>query len=326
MIVARVLTGVGQGAVQPASASLLADLFAPTDRGRAYGLFIAATAFGTAGAYGLGALSITLGEQLAPLLGLSSWRTGLILLGSVGIFAMLSLRYVQEPPRVERALTRPATFAELLRFCSIHSRLVITLFVGATLAFLAPYGQLAFMPSLFIRKYDWSPDKLAVAYGAIAVIAGAGGSLAGGWLVDHWRRRGVSSSPWILCLGGAFLSLAPAAFAPLAESATVSLVWFGGGDFANWPSIRRWLYIADITPNELRGQITAGHTALIGLVSAGLGPVVVGLLTDRVFGTDAALDRSLSVTFAACALMSTLILTLGYRSYRRALQTRLDIG
>ena len=195
------------------------------------------------------------------------------------------------------------------------------LFVGVTLAFVGPYGQLAFMPALFSRKFGWPPEQLALVYGAIAVLAGAGGSLLGGWLADYGRRRGVASSAWLVCLSGSFLSLAPAAFAPLADSGGVALLGFGvAALFANWPSIGALIAIADITPNELRGQITSGHTAMIGLFSAGLGPVVVGMLTDRVFRSEAALDDSPALTFAGCALLSTLFLAAGHRAYRRLLR------
>ena len=321
MVAARVLTGAGQAAVQPASASLLADLFGPHERGRAYGLFIAATAFGTAGAYGFGALSVAAGELIGPIVGLPAWRIGLMLLGALGMLAVVATLGLREPVRAERALGRPSTLRELALFCSRNRWVLSTLFVGVTLAFVGPYGQLAFMPALFSRKFGWPPEQLALVYGAIAVLAGAGGSLLGGWLADYGRRRGIASSAWLVCLSGSFLSLAPAALAPLADSGGVALLGFGvAALFANWPSIGALIAIADITPNELRGQITSGHTAMIGLFSAGLGPVVVGMLTDRVFRSEAALDDSLALTFAGCALLSTLFLAAGHRAYRRLLR------
>ena len=323
MAAARVVTGAGQAAVQPASASLLADLIGPDERGRAYGLFIAATAFGTAGAYGLGALSVSAGEILGPMLGLPSWRVGLILLGALGASAVAALLWLREPVRTEQAFGRPSTLGELGVFCRRNLKVVSTLFIGVTLAFVAPYGQLAFMPALFSRKFGWSPEQLALVYGAIAVVAGAGGSFLGGWIADYWRRHGAASSAWLVCLSGSFLSLAPAAAAPLADSGSVALVWFAvAALFANWPSVGALAVIAEMTPNELRGQITSGHTAMIGLFSAGLGPVLVGVLTDRVFGSEAALDRSLTLVFAGCAVLSTLFLAVGHRPYRRLVAMR----
>ena len=323
MGLARVMTGVGQAAVQPVSGTLLADLFEPNARGRAYGLFVTGTAFGTAGAFLLGALSVKLGESIGAQIGVPGWRVGLFLLGLMGLFALLALVWVREPARHERALGRPATLAELRAFCVRHALVLSTLFVGVTLTFLAPYGQLAFMPALFSRKYGWSADELAFTYGLIAVLAGGGGSLFAGWLCDRWRRRGLRDGPWRLCLFGAVLSLIPAAAAPLAASAWTALALYGvAGLFANWASVGVLAAVAELAPNELRGQINAGCTATVGLVAAGLGPVVVGVLTDRVFGSEAALDRSLAWTFGGCALLATLALAAGWRSYRGAIASR----
>jgi len=323
MGLARVMTGIGQAAVQPSSGSLLADLFEPNVRGRAYGLFVTGTAFGTAGAFLLGALSVTIGETIGPQIGVPAWRVGLVLLGSLGLLALLALIWMREPARHERALGRPSTFAELRIYCVKHALVLSTLFAGVTLTFLAPYGQLAFMPALFSRKYGWSADELATSYGIIAVVAGGGGGLFAGWLCDWLRQRGVRDSAWRLCLFGAALSLIPAAAAPLADSAHMALVLYGiAGLFTNWASVGVLAAVAELAPNELRGQINAGSTAMVGLLAGGLGPVVVGLLTDRVFGSEAALDRSLAWTFGGCAVAATLVLAIGWRAYRGAIEHR----
>ncbi len=316
MALARVVTGIGQASVQPVSASLLADLFAPGARARAYGLFVAGTAFGTAAAFLLGAASVRIGEVLGASAGLPGWRVGLMLLGGIGVLALAALVWIREPARHERALARPATVPELLGFCRRHWLVLLTLFAGVTFAYLAPYGQLAFMPALFSRKYGWTADELAASFGAIAVVAGGGGSLLGGWLGDRWRERGMRDSAWRLCLFGSVLSLLPATAAPLADSAWTALLLYGvAGLFTNWPSIGALAAIAEIAPNELRGQLNAGSMATVGLIAAGLGPLTVALLTDRVFLSESALDRSLAWTFAGCTVVAAIALAAGWRSY-----------
>lgn len=320
---ARIVTGIGQAPVQPACASLISDLFPPARRGRAFGLFIAATAFGTAGALLLGALSVTAGQRLGPRWGLDEWRAGIMLLGAAGGLVLLLLWSLREPRRHERALGRPSKLVELRAFCVQHAWLLVSLFAGVTFAFLAPYGQLAFMPALFSRKFGWSADQLAYVYGLIAIVAGGGGALWGGWLSDRWRDRGRSDGPWRLCLYGAALSLFPAALAPLCTNAWAAIALYGlAAWFANWPSIGALAAIAEIAPNEFRGQITAGHTACIGLFAAGLGPLFVGLSNDRLFGSDAALDRSLALVFAGSAVASVLLLALGRGTYVRTIDRR----
>jgi MFS family permease len=65
-----------------------------------------------------------------------------------------------------------------------------------------------------------------------------------------------------------------------------------------------------LAPNRLRGKLTAIHLLLVSLVGMGLGPLVVALITDRVFHDDSALPYSLSLTIApglAIALVAALL-------------------
>ncbi len=317
LFVARVLTGVGQAAVQPASTSLLADFFDRDARGRAYGLLVAATALGTAAAFGLGALSVAAGRVMGDWLGLEPWRAGLLMLGLLGLPAAAATWALQEPRRQERAGRQPS-FAELLGFARRNAVPLSTLIGGVVFAFMAPYGQLAFMAALYSRKYGWSPEQLALVYGAVAIVAGAGGSLLGGWLLDRRRARRGCDAGWWLCLWGAFWSLAPGVAAPLLRSAEMSIACFAvAAVFSNWPAVGVLAVITDLAPNELRGQVTAVQTALVGAVSAGFGPVLLGAMTDRVFGSDAALDLSMATLFAACTVASTALLWAGRRAAAR---------
>lgn len=133
----------------------------------------------------------------------------------------------------------------------------------------------------------------------------------------------MRDSAWRLCLFGAALSLIPAAAAPLAESAHVALILYGiAGLFANWSSVGVLAALAELSPNELRGQINAGSSTMVGLVAGGLGPVIVGVRTDRVFASEAALDRSLAWTFGGCAIAAALALAIGWRACRCAIADR----
>lgn len=88
------------------------------------------------------------------------------------------------------------------------------------------------------------------------------------------------------------------------------------GAFANFAAVAVLAAIAEITPNEFRGQVTALYTGLVGLLAA-LGPVVVGALNDHWPGSGPAIAGSLSVTFAACAIGSVALLLAGQSEFRR---------
>jgi len=58
-----------------------------------------------------------------------------------------------------------------------------------------------------------------------------------------------------------------------------------------------------ITPERLRGLMTSCFLATVTLIAIGFGPVLVGLITDYVFGDDNALPLSLLITTLVVAVL-----------------------
>lgn len=317
ILMGRMATGIGQSVVQPGSASLIADVFPPEKRARGYGVFVAGTAFGTACAYIAGALAVVFGQHWAGAGGLRDWQLALMALGTLGLLVPPVVLFNPEPVRRER-IASAAHRQHVFQFLRQRGWVFATLFGGVTLTFLAPYGQLAFMPSLFIRKYGWTAADMAFRFGIIAAVVGALGSLSAGWLVAWFARRGVRHASWLTCLIGGLACLVPGALAPLMPTGMLSLAVFGfSGMFANWSAVAVLTAISEVTPNEFRGQVTALYTACVGLFSAALGPLVVGVLNDHLPGSRLTIGRSLSLTFAGCAVGAAVMLTVGLPAYKR---------
>lgn len=315
---ARVGLGLSQAALQPAAASMIADCFPANVRPRAYGVFITATAAGTTAAYWLGALAIGIGEVLSGRYGIRDWSGAFLALGAIGLLAPIAVSLVREPARRERATTGRPSVGDTLGFLRSEALVVTTLCCGVAVVVMAPYGQLAFMPVMFSRQYGWDPADLAVAFGAIVVVAGIPGSISAGWVSAWLARNGRPHSDWIVCFIGALGSLVPGAFAPLMPTAETSLMMFAlAGLFANWASVGALGVIARLGPNEMRGQLTAVYTSTVGLIGAGLGPLTVGALSDGLPAGSGGVATALSITFALCAVVSALLLGAGWRRYAR---------
>jgi hypothetical protein len=93
------------------------------------------------------------------------------------------------------------------------------------------------------------------------------------------------------------------------------------GIFTNWPAVGALGAIARLGPNELRGQLTALYTSTVGLVGAGLGPLLVGILSDRLPPALGGVATAVSITFALCMVSSTVLLGAGWSAYARVLAT-----
>jgi len=309
-------SGLSQSALQPAAASMIADCFRAEMRSKAYGVFVAGTAIGTAAAYWLGAMALGVGEWVASASGLRSWSGAFLSLGAIGLLVPVALALIREPVRQERLESGKPDLHVTVQFLRRHWFVVWSLNFGIAICFLAPYGQLAFMPVMFSRSYGWNPAQLATVFGVVAIIAGGLGSVSAGWLAARLAKRGVADSDWLVCGIGAAGSLLPGTVAPLMPTAVLSLVMFSlSGFFSNWPGVGALAVLNRIAPNEMRGQMTALYTSTVGLIGAGLGPVVVGTLSDHLPGRFGNVAYAMSMTFLICSLLSVTLLAAGRRPF-----------
>jgi MFS family permease len=76
-----------------------------------------------------------------------------------------------------------------------------------------------------------------------------------------------------------------------------------------------------LVPNRARAQVTALYITLTTLVGLGVGPLVVGLMTDHVFKDPAAVRYSLAIVVSVPAPIMFLLLLAACRPYR-ALRSR----
>ena len=72
-----------------------------------------------------------------------------------------------------------------------------------------------------------------------------------------------------------------------------------------------------LAPNEMRGQLTSVYTSCVGLIGAGLGPVAIGTLSDRLPPAWGGVSAAMSVTFFGCAVLSCALLVVGRAPFAR---------
>ena len=73
--------------------------------------------------------------------------------------------------------------------------------------------------------------------------------------------------------------------------------------------------IVEVVPNAMRGQATAVYLLIVNLIGLGIGPTAVALITDRVFGYDAAVRYSLLIVTVSAFFLAEIFFVLGLRSY-----------
>ena len=326
LFLARIGVGVGEATISPAAASVIADYFPPQLRPRAYGVFMLGTTFGSGMAFLLAGAAIDAAQAMriaapAQFGAYANWQIVFFIIGAPGLLLAILLRLtVREPLRRDRLGTAARfSMGPLLAVLNGNRKAYACLILGAVMNLMCIYAQLAWFPTLFIRVYGWTAPEIGRVLGLVGVPVGIVSALSSGVFMSWIARKGHADAPMLaaLChsLGLAIFGTASC----LIGSPTLSLIFFVAMGFpTTWSYAAALTGINQITPNEMRGQIVAIYTLLVGLVAVGLGTFAVGFLNDRVYVGSHAVAPSLATVFAACGTIGAILLMLGRPHFRLA--------
>jgi MFS family permease len=321
LFLGRLFVGVGEAALNPCTVSIVADLFPPATRAKAYGVFVGGTAFGAGAAFLLGGATIAAADllraQIPWLSGLATWQLVFVLTALPGfVIALLLATTVREPPRRARAAATETP--PLLPFLRQNRVAVGTTMLGLCFAITSLYALITWYPVVLIRVRGWSPTDVGAVLGVAGPPFALAGSICSGWLIAHTQRNGRSDAPLLIGGIGSIACGALQAAAGVVESATASIVFYALATLiSNVFSTAALSAMAQLAPGALRGRLTALYTLIVGIVAVNLGPMLVGLFSDFLFGA-ARLDLAFGLAVMLTCALGTVILLAGRGAYRRS--------
>jgi MFS transporter, Spinster family, sphingosine-1-phosphate transporter len=216
LFASRALVGIGEAAYAAIAPALLADYFPLSARGRVYAVLNMAIPVGAALGYVLGGL---IGHHFG-------WRAAFFVCGAPGMLLAAVMLTLPDPPRGaqdEPASIKPAAAAAggavsaaLAVYLSLLRRLPYALLVLGYAAYTFGLGGLGFWMPTFLEQVRGIPaDKATTGFGAIVIVTGFVGTLAGGWLGDYCLKRSRQGYLWFS--GVITLAAAPVALLALAS-------------------------------------------------------------------------------------------------------------
>ena len=328
---ARVGVGIGEATLNPCAASLIGDYFKPETRPKAFGVYTMSTALGTAVTYITGGAVIAwvmgAGEGNTfpmPLLGeIQAWQAVFILVGLAGLVpAVLMALTVREPARQDLAkIPGVQADATLTRsFLRQNRKTLLCHYFGVSLIIMSVYGWVNWMPTFFVRIHGWDVPTFSIYYGIFGGLTGIVSALTSGFVTGWFKDRGKADGTMRTVLWGGLLLTIGTAVAPLMPTPQLALAGFViAGLFANYPSAQALAALNEITPNQLRGLVTALYILVLGLAGAGLGPFAMGWVTDHVFGDKQSIHYSMALVTAVMGLSGCALVAYGLRSFRASL-------
>ena len=320
----RVGVGIGEATLSPAAYSLIADYFPRNKLGRALSVY------GISGALGAG-LALLIGDTVIgaisrvvlvlPLIGtIKPWQAVLFAVGLPGIaLALLTMLVVREPPRhtltaaAAESGDEEATFRAAMRYVWSNRGIYAPLFVGMGLIVMFGYGSNVWYPAFLQRAHGFSLVGSGRFWGLSLLILGITGTITAGsladWMVAKGRRDGHFIVAMIYGVGNVVCGMG--------TGLTVSVPWLSlsfaaaTGFFCNTIVGVMAAAIQIVTPNRMRGKISALYILTAAFIGYAFGPTAIAASTDYIFHDDAAVGYSIALVAFVFPTLGVLILQRG---------------
>ena len=336
LFLARCGIGAGEAAMNPAAISLISDHY-PRSR------VVGALAIYSVGIVGGGGLAIILGGQLVAYLtslgrldfagfeDIPAWRLVFIAMGFPGLIAaLLVLITVKDRKRRQgqssEVRASPESTREVFAYFKANRRLYGLLYGGLIAFGFYNYSVLSWYPAMFGRTFGASPGQISIGYGFAYLASGVIGALASAPAVRFFQRRGDIDGPVRVLLLTSAIALIPAIAGPLMPTfeLTIALFLVSMLVSAAQNSMAFTAFVM-IAPPHRRGVVVAAYVMTMNLTGGSLGGVIVGLLSDNVFGPEH-LARAIALMAAVSIPLSILCfakLRLPYLAAARREEARL---
>jgi MFS family permease len=274
LALARIGVGIGEAGSSPPSHSMISDLFPPESRATAMGIY---------------ATGINIGVLIGFLVGgwidqWYGWRMAFFVVGIPGvILGLLMFFTVQEPAR-----SQPVKPLKLNIFSEVWDtfKLMMSIpslrhiVIGCTLVVFVGYGALYWNGVFFRRIHGLSSGETGTLLALIGGVVGGIGTYSGGLLADYLGKKDKRNYAWLTA--GVKLFILPVAVAfYLATDLKIAiglftLTAFFGGFYLSVS----FAMTQSLLPGPSRALGAALLLFCINIIGLGLGPQLVGILSD----------------------------------------------
>jgi len=271
---ARIGVGVGEAACSPPAHSLISDYFPPERRATAISIYNSGIAIGVLVGY-------VAGGWIAQYFG---WRAAFFVVGLPGVLVALLVRFtIREPRRGQMdgpgVDTGTDTLGDVARFLLARKSFVCFAIAGGMSSFSA-YGFGTWLPPFLGRVHGMQSGEIGSWLGLISGIGGFIGMILGGWVTDRLARYDKRWYMWVPAISLALYYPFVLLFLLLDNVRIGMLLYLPGIIFASFylgPVIAITHAMVKVRMRAVASAILLFSLNLIGM---GLGPQVVGVMTD----------------------------------------------
>lgn len=317
LFIARIGVGVGEATLSPSALSIISDYFPKEKRGTAMGFFNMGVSVGSGIALILGGQIVAYFADfppiILPLVGqIYEWQALFIFIGIPGLLVALLMSTIKEPSRKGKmtvvnesgSSSEEISIKDTIRFIYQRKEAYGWLFLSMACSVLIGYAFLSWLPTMYIRSYNIGIPTITLWLGVAFLIGGPFGATMSGWLGDKLYKKYNNSSHVMLFAYSMIILTVAAVLVPLMPSYQTATLMFipqivtAAGQTALAP-----VAMINITPNQLRGQVTAVYFFVISMTGYTLGPTSVALITDFIFKDESLIMYSMSIVSLVVGLI-----------------------
>ncbi|MEH3108338.1 MAG: MFS transporter [Sphingomonas fennica] len=274
----RIGVGVGEAVGLPATQSIVSDLYPREKRTSALSVLTLAPPLGAFIGSAAGAL-------IAEAHG---WRVAFLAAAAPGVALGLLAALLIEPARgrfddpAQAGAPIPPFGAVLARIRD--RRTLRQLLAGSGIATATGFGLNVFLAAFLLRRYGFSIAQAGVVAGLVSSLPAVLSVLGSGWLSDRFGKADPRAYPLVpalsLLAAGPLYMLAVTRDAPWA-----AIVLLAAAAFVQYGYIApTYGVFQNMMHPRMRASSAAVQSVVTSLVGAGLGPLIVGALSDRLAG------------------------------------------
>ncbi len=269
LFAARVGVSIGEAGCTPPANSVISDYFPAERRATALSIY---------------ALGIPIGSMIAAVGGgwiatEVGWREAFIWLGVPGVLLALIVKLtVKEPPRSAPQAETPSFSSALAALAKKPTFWHVAF--GSALASFVGYGVGQYLTSFMIRTHGFTLFQGATLVGVVLGLCAAIGTFSSGFLADRISKRHPNALSWLPALGFVFAT-------PLyLLSFVLPNIWLAMPALMVG-AITHYFYLGPmyavtqgVVAPRMRATAVAVLLFVVNLIGYGLGPPVIGALSD----------------------------------------------
>lgn len=331
LFIARVGVGIGEAALSPAAYSLITDLFPRQKLGTALGIYNIGVYLGSGLSILLVALILKLvsveGTWTLPFFGdIYPWQSVFFIVGIPGLLIVALIAFTIKEPERQNASKAAVSAQEVKQYFAANRQAILCLFFGIAFMAFGSYATTSWTPTLLVRHYGLTEAQAGLLLGSIVTVFSTGGVIVGGRYSDRLTQQGKADAKmrvgFIGMSIGLLLALTVLVFFTLTPApiqgfvVLLALCCFA----TSMPYGAATAAVQEMIPAPMRATFSALFLFVVNLLGLGGGPLMVGLLNDKLFHDPNQVHLSFAITLVMATGLSCFLLYTGLKPFVQSIE------